>query len=753
MMMHDVVVVPKMTMRVHRHLADQHFFGSPSVDDDKGAMTAGAMSMNADFFHPTWEGRKCVTVNYDRIDSLDGYWDGAELRDAVNIDSHHQPGQGITDGVGDYLLGDEMNQIAYRESVESFARAMANPGPQRRLSLPNLSNGRARHPRSIAYHPSLRHGAPSTSSPASDVRLDIYSCATANLKSDNELNSATSVTIGRMRSRCQRYQQRMDALLTNSFDVFSFQECLLDFWDEILPITAGIHFYNRQAPVPRMSLLHEFVKKPIPKALGTMQCEIERVKITGKDSKAAAKRVKGHFFPKYEYRLFIRDARNDNSLRKDSVLLVAKNKRGKNSIAASTMRDSPSHRVGSDSLGGIDFATPAGVASPSGGTSKRGMSNYFLCLPQKCDVEKHFNSANRDSTDLAQGESSGLELSPLATQNRHPIEVGRLQSNFIGTEFQIFVPNTVPAMQTEELDTESESVHDSANYSTTRRRLMSRKGGDLVRLAQRSLSISGRGLSSRNSSCGNESGEEPVEIEGSEHGLQGEKKKVVRRMSWGTTPNPSKWTNRRAIANNSSSFGELSNLAHSSHHFAASATRGELEYGAITYTANLLGNRPRMMDVCIPKLMENGRVCDEWGAHQEDSNISNEGARNINRRSNMMPMLDRFKNILCMLNSDDGNNVADNSDTIGNHGLMLLQNRPPWWNIELGAFVLNFGGRVKVASVKNFQLCERNVQDHIMQFGRIEGRHAFTMDFEHPLSPMQAFAIAISSLQSKISFG
>ena len=716
--------------------------------------------MNADFFHPTWEGRKCVTVNYDRMDSLDGYWDGAEFRDAIDIDGHHQPGQEITDGAGD-LLADDINQIAYRESVESFAWAMA-PGPQRRLSLPNLSNGRARHPRSIAYHPSLRHGAPS-SSPASDVRLDVYSCATANLKSDNELNGAISVAIGRIRSRCQRYQQRLDALLTKSFDALPFQECLLDFWDEILPITAGIHFFNRQAPVPRMSLLHEFVRKPVPKALGTMQCEIERVKITGKDSKAAAKRVKGHFFPKYEYRLFIRDTRSDNpnlhSLRKDSVLLVAKNKRGKNSLAASTTKDSSSHRRGSDSMGGIDFSTPAGLASPShGGTSKRGMSNYFLCLPQQCDVEKHFKSANRDfaSTDLAQDELSGVELSPLAMQNRHPIEMGRLQSNFIGTEFQIYVPNTVPAIQTEELDTESESVHDSANYSATRRRSMSRKGGDLVRLAQRSLSISGRGLSSRNSSCDDESGEDPVEIEGSDESLhchQGKKKKMVRRMSWGTTPNQSKWTNRRAIANNSLSFGELSNSAHSSHNFAASANRGELEYGAITYTANLLGNRPRMMDVCIPKLTENGTVFNGLGVTQEDSNISNESARSITCGSNTMPMIDRFKNILSMLNSDEGEDVANSGATNGNHGLMLLQNRPPWWNIELGAFVLNFGGRVKVASVKNFQLCERNVQDHIMQFGRIEGRHAFTMDFQHPLSPMQAFAIAISSLQSKISFG
>ena len=41
MIMHDVVVAPKLTMRVHRHLADQHFFGSPSVDDEKGGMIAG----------------------------------------------------------------------------------------------------------------------------------------------------------------------------------------------------------------------------------------------------------------------------------------------------------------------------------------------------------------------------------------------------------------------------------------------------------------------------------------------------------------------------------------------------------------------------------------------------------------------------------------------------------------------------------------------------------------------------------------
>lgn len=121
-------------------------------------------------------------------------------------------------------------------------------------------------------------------------------------------------------------------------------------------------------------------------------------------------------------------------------------------------------------------------------------------------------------------------------------------------------------------------------------------------------------------------------------------------------------------------------------------------------------------------------------------------------------MLNRFKSIQQERGNADDENTPDpdinfDQDSDRNHGLMVFQNHPPWWNVELGAFVLNFGGRVSVASVKNFQLCERRDQDHIMQFGRIQGRHHFTMDFQHPLTPAQAFAIAISSLQSKISFG
>jgi hypothetical protein len=179
----------------------------------------------------------------------------------------------------------------------------------------------------------------------------------------------------------------------------------------------------------------------------------------------------------------------------------------------------------------------------------------------------------------------------------------------------------------------------------------------------------------------------------------------------------------------------------------------EREEGAITYTANLLGNRPRIMDVCIPKVSSDGVAADEWKRYLELCSEENDGG-------SANTMLTCFKQLQQRLENpnhqhDENASNGDNEDVApDDYGLLALQNRPPWWNIELGAFVLNFGGRVSVASVKNFQLCDRSNQDHIMlQFGRIHGRHSFTMDFQHPLTAVQAFAIAISSLQSKISFG
>ncbi|CAN0861784.1 Tubby-like F-box protein 2 [Linum grandiflorum] len=89
---------------------------------------------------------------------------------------------------------------------------------------------------------------------------------------------------------------------------------------------------------------------------------------------------------------------------------------------------------------------------------------------------------------------------------------------------------------------------------------------------------------------------------------------------------------------------------------------------------------------------------------------------------------------------------------------LVLNNRAPRWHEQLQCWCLNFKGRVTVASVKNFQLSatfepHHNVaaEEHervLLQFGKI-GKDIFTMDYCYPLSAFQAFAICLSSFDTK----
>ncbi|ESQ50624.1 hypothetical protein EUTSA_v10022721mg [Eutrema salsugineum] len=89
---------------------------------------------------------------------------------------------------------------------------------------------------------------------------------------------------------------------------------------------------------------------------------------------------------------------------------------------------------------------------------------------------------------------------------------------------------------------------------------------------------------------------------------------------------------------------------------------------------------------------------------------------------------------------------------------LVLKNKSPRWHEQLQCWCLNFKGRVTVASVKNFQLVadidpslNAPPEEHdrvILQFGKI-GKDIFTMDYRYPLSAFQAFAICISSFDTK----
>lgn len=140
------------------------------------------------------------------------------------------------------------------------------------------------------------------------------------------------------------------------------------------------------------------------------------------------------------------------------------------------------------------------------------------------------------------------------------------------------------------------------------------------------------------------------------------------------------------------------------------------ELGCITYEPNRTSVGPRKMRVCLPEVSE------------EDGN-----------RKIVRPMSgsDRLVTRLANVSLD---------------GLKVYTNREPVYREDIGAYCLDFGGRVSMASVKNFQLIseEDPSMGNVLQFGRV-GADLFTMDFQWPLSPFQAFAISLSSCDTKLA--
>ncbi|XP_074853803.1 tubby protein homolog isoform X3 [Carettochelys insculpta] len=139
------------------------------------------------------------------------------------------------------------------------------------------------------------------------------------------------------------------------------------------------------------------------------------------------------------------------------------------------------------------------------------------------------------------------------------------------------------------------------------------------------------------------------------------------------------------------------------------------ELAAICYETNVLGFKgPRKMSVVIP------------GMNMDHERVS------IRPRNEHETLLARWQN----------KNIES---------IIELHNKTPVWNDDTQSYVLNFHGRVTQASVKNFQIIHDNDPDYIvMQFGRV-AEDVFTMDYNYPMCALQAFAIALSSFDSKLA--
>jgi hypothetical protein len=128
----------------------------------------------------------------------------------------------------------------------------------------------------------------------------------------------------------------------------------------------------------------------------------------------------------------------------------------------------------------------------------------------------------------------------------------------------------------------------------------------------------------------------------------------------------------------------------------------------------------------------------------------------------------RFSDILSGVGSGiRGQTLSDDDESTDKP--LILHNKAPRWHEQLQCWCLNFRGRVTVASVKNFQLtaaappaagaptpphpAPTPPPEHdkvILQFGKV-AKDMFTMDFRYPLSAFQAFALSLSSFDTKLA--
>eukprot|EP01063_Lacrimia_lanifica_P037221 TRINITY_DN757_c1_g3_i1.p1 TRINITY_DN757_c1_g3~~TRINITY_DN757_c1_g3_i1.p1 ORF type:complete len:388 (+),score=132.57 TRINITY_DN757_c1_g3_i1:85-1248(+) len=141
------------------------------------------------------------------------------------------------------------------------------------------------------------------------------------------------------------------------------------------------------------------------------------------------------------------------------------------------------------------------------------------------------------------------------------------------------------------------------------------------------------------------------------------------------------------------------------------------ELAAVLYEPNVMGSKgPRRMIAIVPSVDASGKRVPWKPESTEDSESLISAYKEKERESDMM----------------------------------ILENKRPTWDEKLRAFVLDFKGRVTVASVKNFQLVERGTDKVLVQFGKVFS-DKFTLDFQYPITGLQAFCIALTAFDNKLA--
>ncbi|CAM8945513.1 unnamed protein product [Rhodiola kirilowii] len=201
---------------------------------------------------------------------------------------------------------------------------------------------------------------------------------------------------------------------------------------------------------------------------------------------------------------------------------------------------------------------------------------------------------------------------------------------------------------------------------------------------------------------------------------------------------------------------------------------GSYNIAQVTYELNVLGTRgPRRMHCTMHSIPASS--LEPGGVVPGQPDLLPRSLEESFRSISFSKRIDSSTEFSSSRFSDIG--IIHDGDHDGKVMPLILKNKVPRWHEQLQCWCLNFRGRVTVASVKNFQLIAATTtptqpatapapnapstsqpssssssdpEKVLLQFGKV-GKDIFTMDYRYPLSAFQAFAICLSSFDTKLA--
>jgi len=207
-----------------------------------------------------------------------------------------------------------------------------------------------------------------------------------------------------------------------------------------------------------------------------------------------------------------------------------------------------------------------------------------------------------------------------------------------------------------------------------------------------------------------------------------------------------------------------------------SSNRNVHDLGLVIYKSNVLGRYPNSMQILVPRKSESS-VLDDKKKQQsilERYKVLKQGRKkeSLTRRLSNEFMKFKERTSRSSMGSSRGFSAPgsfDDDDTDEQYraveqddlaDLLAFQTRQPVWNEDLLAWTLNFDGRVKLASKKNFLIKieednywmeqEFDDSDDFLRFGKVR-KTRFTLDYRYPMSPTVALGICISTFVKKLA--